>query len=42
MLETASPAVPLLLPAIAARMDALIAEGEGAKDMAVIGRDAVR
>jgi 3-hydroxyisobutyrate dehydrogenase-like beta-hydroxyacid dehydrogenase len=42
MLETAAPAVPLLLPAIAARMDALIAEGQGMKDVAVIGRDAVR
>jgi len=42
MLETASPAVPLLLPAIAAKMDALIAEGQGAQDLAVIGRDAVR
>ena len=42
MLETASPAVLLFLPAIAAKMDALIAEGQGAQDLAVIGRDAVR
>jgi 3-hydroxyisobutyrate dehydrogenase-like beta-hydroxyacid dehydrogenase len=42
MLETAGGATPLLLPAIAARMDALIAVGHGSDDFGVIGRDAVR
>jgi hypothetical protein len=41
MLETAD-ALPLAaLPAIAARMDALIAEGHGGDDLAVLGRAAV-
>jgi 3-hydroxyisobutyrate dehydrogenase-like beta-hydroxyacid dehydrogenase len=40
MLETA--ASPLgVLPGLAARMDALIAAGHGAEDMAVLGIDAV-
>jgi 3-hydroxyisobutyrate dehydrogenase-like beta-hydroxyacid dehydrogenase len=42
MLETAAPRPLAALPAIAERMDALIAEGHGAEDMAVLGRDAVR
>jgi len=42
MLETAAPGTPILLPAIAARMDALIAAGHGSEDLSVIGRDAVR
>lgn len=42
MIETAG-ALPLAaLPSIAARMDALIAAGHGADDLAVIGIDAVR
>lgn len=43
MLETAAAAgVPLhVLPAIAARMDALLAEGHGAQDMSVLGIDAL-
>jgi 3-hydroxyisobutyrate dehydrogenase-like beta-hydroxyacid dehydrogenase len=41
MIETAR-ALPLAaLPAIAARMDALIAEGRAADDLAVMGKDAV-
>jgi 3-hydroxyisobutyrate dehydrogenase-like beta-hydroxyacid dehydrogenase len=41
MLETAD-ALPLAaLPAIAARMDALIADGHAADDLAVLGRDAI-
>jgi 3-hydroxyisobutyrate dehydrogenase-like beta-hydroxyacid dehydrogenase len=42
MLETAGGAVPLVLPAIAARMDEFIAAGHGAEDFAVIGKDAVK
>ena len=42
MLETAGDRPLAALAAIAARMDALIAEGHGAKDMAVLGREAVR
>jgi len=38
MLETAAGSDLTLLPAIAARMDALIAEGHGALDMAVLGK----
>lgn len=39
MLETAG-AIPLsVLPGLAERMDALIADGEGAQDLAVLGRD---
>jgi len=42
MLETADGTPLAVLPAIAARMDALIAEGEGAQDLGVLGRDSVR
>jgi 3-hydroxyisobutyrate dehydrogenase-like beta-hydroxyacid dehydrogenase len=41
MLETAGAQPLAALPGIAARMDALIAAGCGADDMAVVGRDAV-
>jgi 3-hydroxyisobutyrate dehydrogenase-like beta-hydroxyacid dehydrogenase len=41
MLETAGDTPLAVLPGIAARMDALIAEGRGADDLAVIGRDAI-
>jgi len=41
MIETAG-ALPLaVLPAVAERMDALIAEGHGAEDVGVLGQDAV-
>jgi len=41
MIETAG-ALPLaVLPAVAERMEALIAEGHGAEDVGVLGRDAV-
>jgi 3-hydroxyisobutyrate dehydrogenase len=40
MMETAKRQLAVI-PAIAARMDTLIAEGHGAEDMAVIGRDAL-
>lgn len=40
--EAARSSVPLaVLPAIAARMDALIAQGEGARDWTVIAKDAM-
>lgn len=40
MLETTR--LPMsALPSIATRMDAMIAEGHGADDLAVLGRDAV-
>jgi 3-hydroxyisobutyrate dehydrogenase len=42
MLETAGDLPLAALPSIAARMDALIAEGHGNDDTAVMGRDAVR
>ncbi|MHB1223961.1 MAG: NAD(P)-dependent oxidoreductase [Gemmatimonadaceae bacterium] len=42
MIETAGTQPLATLPAIAARMDELIAEGYGADDLAVIGRDALR
>ena len=42
MMESANGAPLVMLPAIAARMDALIAEGFGASDLGVIGKDAVR
>ena len=42
MLETAAAGSMAVLPGIAARMDTLIAEGFGADDLAIIGRDAVR
>lgn len=38
MLETANSDHPMVLPAIAARMDALIAQGHGAEDYSVLGR----
>ena len=41
MIETAGDQPLATLPAIAARMDELIAEGHGAEDLAVMGRDAV-
>jgi 3-hydroxyisobutyrate dehydrogenase len=41
MLETAGARPLSALPGIAARMDALLAEGYGEADMAVIGRDGV-
>jgi 3-hydroxyisobutyrate dehydrogenase-like beta-hydroxyacid dehydrogenase len=41
MLETAGDRPLAALAAIATRMDALIAEGHGDKDMAVLGREAV-
>jgi 3-hydroxyisobutyrate dehydrogenase len=42
MMESANGAPLITLPGIAARMDALIAEGFGASDLGVIGKDAVR
>ncbi len=42
MLETAGDAPLAALPSIASRMDALIAQGHGGDDMAVIAIDAVR
>jgi 3-hydroxyisobutyrate dehydrogenase len=42
MMETANGTPLITLPAIAARMDALINEGLGASDLGVIGKDAVR
>lgn len=41
MMETAGATPLIALPAIAARMDALIAEGHGADDLGVIGKDSV-
>jgi 3-hydroxyisobutyrate dehydrogenase-like beta-hydroxyacid dehydrogenase len=41
MMESANGAPLITLPAIAARMDALIAEGLGGQDLGVIGKDAV-
>ena len=41
MIETAGDTPLAVLPGIAARMDALIADGRGADDLAVMGRDAV-
>lgn len=41
MIETAGSQPLAALPSIAARMDALIAEGRGADDYSVIGKDAV-
>jgi len=41
MLETAAGRPLAALPGVAERMDALIAAGHGADDMAVLGRDAV-
>lgn len=42
MLETAGDRPLAALPAIAARMDQLIAQGQGAQDVSVLGIDAVR
>jgi 3-hydroxyisobutyrate dehydrogenase-like beta-hydroxyacid dehydrogenase len=42
MLETAAGQPLAVLPGVAARLDALIADGEGASDLAALGRDAVR
>jgi 3-hydroxyisobutyrate dehydrogenase len=42
MIETAGNTPLAALPCIAARMDALIAHGRGADDLAVIGADSVR
>ncbi|MHB1311244.1 MAG: NAD(P)-dependent oxidoreductase [Gemmatimonadaceae bacterium] len=42
MLETAGDTPLATLPSLAARMDALIAQGHGGQDMAVIAIDAVR
>jgi 3-hydroxyisobutyrate dehydrogenase-like beta-hydroxyacid dehydrogenase len=42
MLETAADRSLAVLPGVAARMDALIAEGHGEDDLAVIGKDSVR
>lgn len=42
MLETAKGRPVVTLPGVAARMDALIAEGYGAADLAIIGKDVVR
>ena len=41
MLETAGSLPLAALPGIAARMDALLAQGHGADDLAVLGKDAV-
>lgn len=41
MMETANGTPLVTLPAIAARMDALIAAGLGGQDLGIIGRDAV-
>ena len=42
MLETTGPRPMAVLPAIAARMDQLLAAGHGADDMSVLGIDAIR
>jgi 3-hydroxyisobutyrate dehydrogenase len=42
MIETAGDQPLATLPAIAARMDELIAQGHGGEDLAVMGKDAVR
>lgn len=42
MLETASGTPVVVLPAVAERMDVLIAEGYGGDDLVVIGTDSVR
>ena len=42
MIETAAEQPLGVLPGIAGRMDALIATGHGAEDLAVMGKDAVR
>lgn len=42
MLDSAGARPLAALPAIAARMDALVAEGHGGDDLAVLGKDAIR
>ena len=42
MIETAGEKPLAMLPALAARMDELLAEGHGSEDLAVIGVDSVR
>jgi 3-hydroxyisobutyrate dehydrogenase len=42
MLETAADRSLAVLPSVAARMDALIAEGHGGDDLAIIGKESVR
>ena len=41
MIETADSVPLAVLPAVAERMDTLIAEGHGAEDLAVLGRDSI-
>ena len=41
MMETAGDLPLAVLPSLAARMDAVIAEGFGASDFAVIAKDAI-
>jgi 3-hydroxyisobutyrate dehydrogenase-like beta-hydroxyacid dehydrogenase len=41
MMETAAPDALAVLPAIAARMDALIADGFGSQDLSVLGNEAI-
>ena len=41
MIETAGDTPLAVLPGVAERMDALIADGRGGDDRAVMGRDAV-
>ena len=41
MIESAGARPLAVLPAIAARMDALIAQGHGQDDLAILGRDAL-
>lgn len=42
MIETAGSRPLAILPGIAARMDALIADGHGADDLSVLGKDALK
>jgi 3-hydroxyisobutyrate dehydrogenase-like beta-hydroxyacid dehydrogenase len=42
MIETAGEPALAVLPLVATRMDALIAQGHGADDLAIMGRDAAR
>jgi hypothetical protein len=42
MQESVGDAPLMVIPGMAARMDALLAEGLGDQDFGVIGRDAVR
>ena len=41
MIETAGSAPLAVLPGVASRVDAVIQEGRGSDDLAVIGKDAV-